>query len=110
MSRGKRKARTVVRAHLLVVVVMNDGFLSAAVLILFLDDRRSVTFPMLRLPDDRCAVPIDGSVLVRLSDCDASADRTGLNADTDFIRDCGCRDCTHDRRSKQYLCILFSFT
>ena len=64
--------------------MMNDGFLSAAVLILFLNDRRSVTFPMLRLLDDRCAVPINGLTLVRLSDCDASAHWTGLSANTPY--------------------------
>ncbi|MGY4282694.1 hypothetical protein ACVWXO_001914 [Bradyrhizobium sp. LM2.7] len=33
--------------------MMNDGFLSAAVLILFLNDGRSITFPGLGLLDDR---------------------------------------------------------
>jgi len=85
-ERGKRKARTLIRATLLVIVVMNDLFLSAAVLILFLNDGRSISFPMLGLLDDSCAVPIDGRVLVRLPNRDASADGTSLNTNTHFIR------------------------
>lgn len=68
----------------LVVVVMNDGFISAAALILFLDDRRSIRFPRLALLYHGRAVPISGPILVRLSDRDTSANWTGLNTDAHF--------------------------
>jgi hypothetical protein len=80
---------------------MDDFFLSAAVLILSLDHGRSISFPMLGLPDDSSAVAINGSALMRLANSDASADGTGLNTNANFISNYGCRDRTREQCSKQ---------
>ncbi|MCK1521929.1 hypothetical protein [Bradyrhizobium sp. 17] len=76
---------------------MDNFFLSAAVLILSFDDRRSITFPVLGLPDDSCAFAINGSALMRLANSDASADGTGLNTNANFISNYGCRDRTREK-------------
>jgi hypothetical protein len=80
---------------------MDDFFLSAAVLILSLDHGRSISFPMLGLPDDSSAVAINGAALMRLANSDASADGTGLNTNANFISNYGCRDRTREQCSKQ---------
>jgi hypothetical protein len=85
----------------LVVIVMDNFFFSAAVLILSLNDGRSISFPMLGLPDDSCVVAVNGSALIRFTDGDASAHRTSLNTNANFIRNYGCPDRTREQCSKQ---------
>jgi hypothetical protein len=80
---------------------MDNFFFSTAVLILSLDDRRPVSVPMLGLPDHSCAIPINGSALVRFANSDASAHWTGLNTNPNFISNYGRPDRTREQCSKQ---------
>jgi hypothetical protein len=66
-----------------VLVVMDDGLLSTAILILFFDDRGSVGLVRLSFLDDGGAVAV--SMFAGLSYSHAGAIWSGLNANADLI-------------------------
>ena len=70
-------------ALLLSLVVMDDGLLSTAILILFFDDRDSVGLVRLSFLDDGGAVAV--SMFAGLSYSHAGAIWSGLNANADLI-------------------------
>jgi hypothetical protein len=78
---------TLIGASYSVLVVMDDGLLSTAVLILFFDDRGSVGLARLPFFDDGGAVAV--SILAGLSYSHAGAIWTDLNANADLISKAG---------------------